>query len=119
MKEGVVRITWFVPPALATLAQRRGLSSAEAVQLKAVLTTSSDAQFDALTRGEMDLAVTAMDNVIGWNRRGAGWDFRMLAQVEQTTPLSVIGRPQVGSAADLEGRTVLVDSAENGFVVAL
>lgn len=114
-----MRITWFVPPAIATLAQVRASSLAGPVQVEATQTTSSDAQFEALTRGEMDLAVTAMDNVIAWNRRGEGWDFRILAQVEQTTSLSVIARPEVTSAADLAGRTVLVDSAENGFVIAL
>jgi ABC-type nitrate/sulfonate/bicarbonate transport system substrate-binding protein len=80
---------------------------------------SSDEQFEALTAGRVELVVTAMDNVIAWNRRPGPGDFRIVAQMEHTTPLQLIGRPGMRELAELRGGTVLVDARGNGFVVAL
>jgi ABC-type nitrate/sulfonate/bicarbonate transport system substrate-binding protein len=109
----------FVPPAILTVAEKRGILAARGVETRVVLTSSSDEQFQALVEQRCDVAVTAMDNVIGWNRRDSGWDFRIVAQVEATTPLSLFVRAEITSFQMLVGRTILVDSPENGFVVAL
>ena len=106
---------WFVPaPLLALATQAPG-----ATALHARRTTSSDAQFAALAAGQVDAVVTAMDNVIGWNRRAGPQDFRVVAQVETTTPLFLFAAPGRARMAQLRGATVLVDAAENGFAIAL
>lgn len=110
-----LNVMWFVPHPLAVLAGQA--PSATAIQ--ASRNPSSDAQFTALVAGEADAVVTAMDNVIGWNRRPGPQDFRVVAQVERTTPLVLIAAPGRISIAELRGANLLVDSVDNGFVIAL
>ncbi|SKD05682.1 ABC transporter substrate-binding protein [Paraburkholderia hospita] len=110
-----VRVMWFVPPLLALVASQ----DAQAIAVHADRNRSSDEQFDALVAGHVDAVVTSMDNVIGWNRRVGPRDFRVVAQIERTTPLTVVARPQLRNLRDLRGANLLVDAPDNGFVVAL
>jgi len=110
---------WFVPPAIQTAAESCGFIARHDVAVAGVATRSSDQQFEALCNGTSDVAVTAMDNVIVWNRRNGGGDFRIVAQVEADTGNTLMCRPGIGDISDLAGTRLLVDSAENGFVVAL
>jgi ABC-type nitrate/sulfonate/bicarbonate transport system substrate-binding protein len=109
----VLRVIWFVPPALDRLSNR------PAATVIGTLTKSSDEQFDALLAGEQNAAVTSMDNVIAWNRRGTGDMFRIVAQIEATTSLALFALPDFDSVAALAGARLLVDAVENGFVIAL
>ncbi|SPO54651.1 conserved exported protein of unknown function [Pseudomonas sp. JV551A1] len=110
-----LRVIWFVPPAVAIAAD---WDAPDNFHLDAARTLSSDEQFDALVNGTADAAVTSMDNVFHWNLRPGPQDFVIVAQVESTTPLSLMGWA-AGGAEMLEGMTVLVDAPENGFVIAL
>jgi ABC-type nitrate/sulfonate/bicarbonate transport system substrate-binding protein len=110
-----INVMWIVPHPLAVLAGQAPL----ATPIQASRNPSSDAQFEALVAGEVDAVVTAMDNVIGWNRRPGPKDFRVVAQVERTTPLALVAAPGRKSIADLRGANLLVDSMDNGFVIAL
>jgi hypothetical protein len=112
-----LRLLWFVPAPIAVVAQAGSLL--EGVEVHAERNPSSDAQFEALRDGRADAVVTAMDNVMDWNlRRGPG-DFRIAAQLERTTPLTLVGRPGLQGLADLRGGRLLVDAPRNGFIVAL
>lgn len=115
----MLKTIWFVPPVIQVHAERRGLLERGGVAVEGTLTRSSDEQFEALRDGRQDAAVTAMDNVIMWNRRTGGGDFRIVAQVEANTGISLVAQAGFGSVAALAGRRLLVDSVENGFVVAL
>jgi ABC-type nitrate/sulfonate/bicarbonate transport system substrate-binding protein len=115
METEKIRVMWFVPPLLALVASQ----DAQATAIEAERNRSSDQQFDALVAGDVDAVVTSMDNVIGWNRRAGPRDFRVVAQIERTTPLTVVARPQLRSLHDLRGANLLVDAPDNGFVVAL
>src|SRR5262245_56760436 len=115
----VLKVICFVPPAIQVIADRRGLLKARGIETQVSLTASSDEQFRALSELRCDAAVSAMDNVIGWNRRQGGGDFLIVAQVETTTPLSVFARSELTSLSELIDRNILVDSTENGFVVVL
>jgi ABC-type nitrate/sulfonate/bicarbonate transport system substrate-binding protein len=115
----VLKAIWFVPPVIQGHAERRGLLERAGLTVEGTLTRSSDEQFEALRDGRQDAAVTAMDNVIMWNRRPGGGDFRIVAQVEANTGISLVAQVGFGSIAALAGERLLVDSAENGFVVAL
>ncbi len=106
---------WFVALPLAVLAGQ----APGATAIQASRNPSSDAQFKALVAGEVDAVVSAIDNVIGWNRRLGPKDFRVVAQVEPTTPLALVAAPDRKSVADLRGANLLVDAVDNGFVIAL
>ncbi|MFY9812139.1 ABC transporter substrate-binding protein [Aquabacterium sp.] len=112
-----LRVQWFVPPAVVVVATALGEVDRDAVT--GVLNPSSDEQFSALVDQRADAVVTAMDNVFAWNRRAGPADFCIVAQVERTTPLQLIARPDVGGFAALRGGVVLVDAPGNGFVIAL
>ena len=112
-----LRVLWFVPPPVAVVAQ--GLPMANEVTVLSRRNTSSDEQFAALASGESDAVVTAIDNVMDWNLRDGPQDFRVVAQLERTTPLTVVGQRDRTSLEDLRGATILVDAPRNGFIVAL
>lgn len=114
-----LNVIWFLPPVIHGAAEKHGYLAAQGVTVEGTLTRSSDEQFEALRDGRMDAAVTAMDNVIIWNRRPGGGDFRIVAQVEGDTGISLVARRGIGGIEELKGRRLLVDSAANGFVVAL
>ncbi|MCG4454925.1 hypothetical protein LJY18_16720 [Pseudomonas sp. MMS21-TM103] len=116
MTKRKLRVMWFVPPAIAVVA---AWNERLDFTLESSKTHSSDEQFDALVNGRIDAVVTSIDNVLHWNQRSGPKDFVVVAQVEATTPLRLIGRPNLSTPADLLGGNILVDAPENGFVVAL
>ena len=71
--------------------------------------TSSASQLEGLISGELDLAVTAIDNLFEWTKAGA--DLRLVAQVEKTTPLGLYARG-AESLADLAGCRFAVTPVE-------
>ncbi|RKR31355.1 ABC transporter substrate-binding protein [Paraburkholderia sp. BL17N1] len=115
MDKQTIRVMWFVPPLLAMVAaqDRRSLVT------QSIRNRSSDEQFNALVAGEVDAVVTSMDNGIGWNRRVGPQDFRVVAQVERTTPLILVARAGRSNMSALRGADILVDAPDNGFVTAL
>lgn len=117
MQTTSLRVMWFVPPAIAVLAESWGLTAAGMLQARR--NQSSDEQFERFREGEIDAAVTAMDNIMDWNRRAGPQDFRIVAQVERTTPLSLMARAGHTQLQDLRNANILVDAPDNGFVVAL
>lgn len=112
-----LRLLWFVPSPMAILADAWKLTSD--IPIHTERNPSSDAQFDALASGQADAVVTSMDNVMDWNLRVGPQDLRIFAQMEQTTPLTLVGQKGRGGVETLRGATILVDAPNNGFVVAL
>ncbi|BEP95420.1 hypothetical protein GmRootA79_38040 [Acidovorax sp. A79] len=112
-----LRLLWFVPSPLAIVADAWKLTAD--VALNAERNFSSDAQFEALASGRVDAVVTAMDNVMDWNQRAGPQDLRLVAQLESTTPLTLVGRTGCTWPEGLRGATILVDAPRNGFIVAL
>lgn len=115
METEKIRVMWFVPPLLALVANQ----DRQSIAVDAHRNRSSDEQFDALAAGDVDAVVTSIDNVVGWNRRAGPRDFCVIAQIERTTPLTLVARPPLRKVQDLRGMNVLVDAPDNGFVVAL
>lgn len=112
-----LRLLWFVPSPLAIVADAWNLTSD--IALHAERNPSSDAQFEALASGKVDAVVTAMDNVMDWNLRAGPRDLRVFAQMESTTPLTLVGQKGRAGLESLRDATLLVDAPRNGFVVAL
>lgn len=108
-----LRQSFFVPPVPFIVAENGGLFAAADIEVESRRTRSSGEQFDGLQSGEIDLAITAMDNVFVWNQRGA--DLRIIAQVEATTLLTIYGQADSRTLADLEGGRFAVDAITNGF----
>ena len=117
MQTTALRVMWFVPPTIAVLAENWDLTSAGLLQ--ASRNHSSDEQFESLQTGAIDAVVTAMDNIMDWNRRVGPQDFRIVAQMERTTPLSLMAHAGHSELQDLRNASILVDAPDNGFVVAL
>lgn len=113
----MIRLNWFIQPPVVIVASALGLVDSR--DFEGAHNRSSDEQFDALTNGDVDLVVTAMDNVIAWNQRQGPGDFRIVAQIERTTPLHLFARPGIQVPADVHGGIALVDATDNGFVIAL
>jgi len=119
MQTKPLRVIWFLPLPLAVIAEARGYCADRGVSVETVVTASSDQQFDAFAAGEVDAAVTAMDNVFMWNRRGPIDDLRVVAQMEFSTGSCLMARPGINTIAELKDAELLVDSPDNGFVVLL
>lgn len=109
-------VHWFVEPAISMLA--RTAPAPVRLSVNGIATRSSDEQFEALMSGTADAAVTAMDNVMDWNLRPGAGDFRIVAQIERTTLLSLVAHATTTDVQGLNGGTLLVDASANGFVVA-
>ena len=113
-----VTVHWFVEPVMSILARCGTATAPVRLSVNGIETKSSDEQFEALMSGTTDAAVTAMDNVMDWNLRPGGGDLRIVAQIERTTPLSLVGTAATTGVKSLKGGVLLVDAAANGFVVA-
>ncbi|WP_429033427.1 ABC transporter substrate-binding protein [Bradyrhizobium sp. I1.14.4] len=61
--------------------------------------------------------MTAIDNIIAWNDRGG--DFVLVAQIEQTTPLTLLARAPVHTIGALAGSRIAVDAPDSGFAIPL
>jgi len=113
-----VTVHWFVEPATSILTRIGTVTAPVQLSVNGIETKSSDEQFEALMSGTTDAAVTAMDNVMDWNLRPGAGDLRIVAQIERTTPLSLVGTAATTDVRSLKDGTLLVDASANGFVVA-
>jgi len=116
MPTNTLRVMWFVPPAIAVAASWQ---ESLGFRLESSRTQSSDEQYLLLCEGAVDAVVTSIDNVLHWNQRQGPEDFVVVAQIETTTPLQLIGSSNLSVPSDLVGANILVDAPENGFVIAL
>ncbi len=106
------------------VAQDRGLFAARGLAVTVIATPNSVAQLTRLIRGDVDLAMTAIDNVIAY-QEGQGEApldrepdaFAFMGA--DSAFLSLIVQPDVRGFADLRGRTLSVDAATTGYAFAL
>ena len=113
LHHGPLRQSHFVPPIPYLVALDLGLLDADDVVT--TRTTGSPEQLAGLLAGELDVVITAIDNLFAWAEAGA--DLRLVAQVEPTTPLGVYGRAGLSSLSDLQGGRFGVDALSNGFAL--
>ena len=106
-----LRQSQFVPPVPLIVAQALGLL--DDIDLETRRTTGSAEQLAGLLARDIDLAVTAIDNLFAWTLAGA--ELRLVAQMEATTPLGIYARRATDRLTDLEGTRFAVDAATNGF----
>lgn len=108
-----LRISYFVPPVPLVAAKASGLL--DDLTIEETRTPGSAAQLAGLLAGELDVVVTALDNLFEWTRAGA--DLRVIGEVEHTTPLAVYAAPEFSDLQALEGATFAVDALDNGFAL--
>lgn len=106
-----LRQSQFVPPVPLIVARDRGLL--DGIDIETRRTTGSAQQLTELRAGDIDIAITAIDNLYAWTAAGA--DLRLVAQIEATTPLGLYAGPATDGLTDLGGSRFAVDASDNGF----
>ena len=106
----------FTKSILLEVAQSLGYLEQEKLEVSEFLVPSSPAQFEALERGEIELAVTNPDNVLAYrylskNPLGRNFDVRILAAVDRGLGLSLCYAPGLSGAP----KTFGVDVPTSGF----
>lgn len=102
------------------VAQDRGFFAARDLEVTLTATPGSAYQFEQLSAGNFELAMTALDNVIAYDEgqteaalpRPA--DFVMILGGDGTAPALWVA-PGVDGYADLRGATLAVDATTSGF----
>jgi ABC-type nitrate/sulfonate/bicarbonate transport system substrate-binding protein len=105
-------------------AQQNGYFAEEGIEVELTTTPSSVFQFEKLSTGDFDIAMTAFDNVVAYREgqgaaklEGAG-DFHVLMGATQIE-LAFVTAPDVKSYADIKGRTIALDALATGFAFVL
>ena len=108
-----LRMSYFVEPGPLVVAKEAALL--EGIELVETRTTGSPAQLEGLLAGQLDVVVTAIDNLFAWV--GAGADVVLVGQVEATIPMGIYASAERSSLADLAGTRFAVDASTNGFAL--
>jgi ABC-type nitrate/sulfonate/bicarbonate transport system substrate-binding protein len=103
---------------------QKGFFARENVALTLTPTPGSVYQFQHLSAGDFDIALTAIDNVIAYDE-GQGQaplpkpaDFVAVCGTDDGF-LHLYGRPEIKSYADLRGKSLAVDAPTTGFAFVL
>src|SRR5918997_661367 len=106
------------------VAQEKGFFKKEGVEASLDITPNSVEMARNLNGGRYDLALSSIDNIVAYNEGqgeadlGGPTDFVALFGVENGL-LSLMAVPDVGSFADLKGKTLSVDAMTTGFAFVL
>ena len=106
------------------VAQERGLFKKEGVEASLDITPNSVELARNLHGGKYDLALAGVDNIVAYNEGqgeadlGGPTDFVALFGVDNGL-LSLMAAPDIGSFADLKGKTLSVDAMTTGFAFVL
>lgn len=103
--------------------QSQGFFAKNGVEVKIVDTPSSTFQLTGLARGDYDIAITAIDNLVAYREgQGApGVDGHDLYAVMggDNGFLKLAAQPQIHSIPDLKGKEVSVDALTTGYAFVL
>jgi len=97
------------------IAQEQGFFAKESVFVSLSAAPNSATQMASLVDGRIDIAMTAMDNVVA-NAEGGVFAF---LGVSSGARFNLIVSPAVKSYSDLRGRTLAVDSLTTGYTYVL
>src|SRR5437879_11981910 len=95
--------------------QEKGLFARHGVEAGLIAAPSSATQLASLIEGRIEIAMTAMDNVVAYEE---GDVFAFLG-VTNGGRLNLMVAPTVKSYADLRGRTLAVDAPSTGYTLVL
>jgi ABC-type nitrate/sulfonate/bicarbonate transport system substrate-binding protein len=97
------------------VAQEKGLFAREGAEVSLSAAPSSATQLASLIDGRIDIAMTAMDNVVAYEE---GDVFAFLG-VNNGGRFNLMVAPAVKRYADLKGRTLAVDAVSTGYTFVL
>src|SRR6266446_4363157 len=97
------------------VAQEKGLFARQGVEAGLMAAPSSATQLASLIEGRIEIAMTAMDNVVAYEE---GDVFAFLG-VNNGGRLNLMVAPTVKSYADLKSRTLAVDALSTGYALVL
>jgi ABC-type nitrate/sulfonate/bicarbonate transport system substrate-binding protein len=114
----------FSPSVVLRVARRTGILHRHGLEVREEAVPSSPAQFQALSDGSLDAALTSPDNVVAYrflehNPLGGRRDVRIVSAVDRGLGLALYAAPGTRAAVDLRGAVVGVDVAASGFAFAL
>lgn len=99
------------------VAQEQGLFEAAGIEVELDETRSSDQLMTGLLDGTYGVVHAAPDNFIAWRDRTHA---PIVAWIGGASgPLALMARPEIGSIAELRGRSIAVDAPTSGFVSVL
>jgi ABC-type nitrate/sulfonate/bicarbonate transport system substrate-binding protein len=106
------------------VAQERGLFVRNGVRVTVQGTPGSVAQMTGLSEGKLDIAMTAVDNIVayveGQGEAPIGPQSEFFAFMGSDTGfLSLVTAPDVKEVTDLKGRTLSVDALTTGYAFVL
>ena len=106
------------------VARELGFFEQNGIQVELTTTPSSVFQFEQLSAGAFDIAMTAFDNVVAY-REGQGpanlsgaTDFRAVMGATQIE-LAFVVAPHIKGYADLKGKSIALDALATGFAFVL
>ncbi|MDQ4136183.1 MAG: ABC transporter substrate-binding protein, partial [Pseudomonadota bacterium] len=106
------------------VAQERGFFKKDGVEASLDITPNSVELARNLHAGKYDLALAGVDNIVAYNEGqgeadlGGPTDFVALFGVDNGL-LSLMAAPEIGSFAELKGKTLSVDALTTGFAFVL
>src|SRR5258706_13394344 len=97
------------------VAQETGLFAREGLEVRLAAAPDSTTQLRSLIDGRIDIALTAMDNVVAY----AEGDVFAFLGVSNGGRFNLMVAPAIKSPADLKGRALAVDALSNGYAFVL
>ncbi len=99
------------------VAQAKQLFDREGITVEVTLTASSVKQLEQLTKGGYDIGFQQSDHVVRAVERGS--DLFIFMATAHPPALNLVIAPNIGSFADLKGRTIAVDGVRSGYALLL
>jgi ABC-type nitrate/sulfonate/bicarbonate transport system substrate-binding protein len=109
-------VSSFRPILPVVLGEATGAFARARLQVRVVEARSSDEQLRQLQTGAVDVAHTALDNVVAWS---AAEPVRVIGVVDLGVAHELVARDPIAGLAGLRGAVIGVDAPGNGFVVLL
>lgn len=98
----------------------KGFFARQNLNVTTEITPNSVYQFEHLSAGDFDIAITAMDNVVAYDEGQGATTFKSPADFVafmggDSGMLSLWSRPDIRGFSDLKGTTLAVDAIQTGF----
>jgi ABC-type nitrate/sulfonate/bicarbonate transport system substrate-binding protein len=119
-----IRLGSFSNSLVDAVARHAGMYRDERVAVEFCRVFNSPSQFEKLALGEVDVVLTATDNVLNYRHKRSSdidspLDVRIVRAVERGGAVSLVARRTVTSLRDLRGALIAVDDTNSGFALLL
>jgi len=119
-----IRLGSFSNSLVDAVARHAGMYRDERLEVEFCRVFNSPSQFEKLARGEVDVVLTATDNVLNYRYRRSSdidlpVDVRIVRAVELGGGVSLVAARTVTSVRDLHGALIAVDATDSGFALLL